>query len=53
MSRKESKFCAINFINLWIDFFKNKILTTCVMKTRIQKVYKEDKWNGRKCVQGL
>ena len=37
MSRKESKFYAINFIDARIFFLKKKILTPRVMKTHIQK----------------
>ena len=40
MSRKESKFYVINFIDPRMKF-KKKILTTLAMKTRIQISYKE------------
>ena len=40
MSRKESKFYVINFIEPRIIFLKKKILTPRVMKTHIQKLCK-------------
>ena len=33
--------------------FKKKVLTPRVIKMHIQKLCKEDKWKGTKCVQGL
>ena len=43
MSRKESKFYVINFIDSQNTFFKNNILTQCTMKTHIQKSNKDSK----------
>ena len=43
MSRKESKFYVINFIDPRIIFFKKKILTAREMKMHIHISYKEDK----------
>ena len=51
MSRKESKFYVINFIDPHISFFKKKILTPRAMKTHIQVPYKESKSEKRRCVQ--
>ena len=53
MSRKESEFYVIIFINLRIISFKKRILAPRVMRTHIQKSNKEVKWEGRACVQGL
>ena len=53
MSRKESKFYVINFIDPWTIFFLKKVLTPRSMKTHIQTLYKESKSEGRRCVQGL
>ena len=53
MSRKESKFYVINFIDPWTIFFKKKVLTPRSMKTHIQTLYKESKSEGRRFVQGL
>ena len=52
MSKKESKFHVINFIDPWVIFNK-KILTRRAMKTHIQISYKEDKSERRRFVQGL
>ena len=52
MSRKESKFYVISFIDPRIIFLKKK-LTPCAMKTHIQILYKESKLEGRRCVQEL
>ena len=52
MSKKESKFHVINFIDPWVIFNK-KILTRRAMKTQIQISYKEDKSERRRFVQGL
>ena len=51
--QEKSKFYVINIIDHRIDLFKKKILTPHVMKTHIQKLCKEDKWKGRKCVRRL
>ena len=40
MSRKESKFYVINFIEPRIIFLKKKLLTPRAMKTYIQKLCK-------------
>ena len=53
MSRKESKFYVINFIDPRIIFFKKKILTPRAMKTHTQILHNESKSEGRRCVQGL
>ena len=55
MSRKETKFYVINFIDPRIFFLKKKILTLHAMKTHFQMSYKESKSEGRRCVkvQGL
>ena len=53
MSRKESKFYVISFIDPRIIILKKKKLTPRAMKTHIQISYKESKWEGRRCVQGL
>ena len=53
MSKKESKFYVIIFINSQIIFFQKKILTPRAMKTHIQKSNKDVKWEGGRCVQGL
>ena len=51
MSRKESKFYVINFIDPWIIFFflkKKKKLIPRAMKTHIQISDKEGTLEGRK-----
>ena len=53
MSRKESKFYAINFIEPRIVFFKKKVLTPRAMKTHIQISHKKVKSRGAICVQRL
>ena len=53
MSRKESKFYVINFIDpqFYFLFLKKEILTPRAMKTHIQISYKERKLEGRRCMQ--
>ena len=51
MSRKESKFYVIKFIDPQIIFLENKILTPRVMQTHIQESCKEDKWKRRECIK--
>ena len=54
MSRKESKFYVINFIDPWIIIFFKKSLTLRALKTHIQITYNEGNCKeGRICVQGL
>ena len=57
MSRKESKFYGINFIEpriyiyIYIYIYIFKVLASRAMKTYIQISYKESKSEGRRCVQ--
>ena len=53
MSRKESKFCVINFIDPQIIFLKKKILTSRAMEMHIQISYNESKLEGRRCMEEL
>ena len=53
MSRKESRFHVINFIDPRIIFFKKKIFTPRAMKTHIQISYKIGKSEGRRYAPGL
>ena len=51
MSRKENRFYVIYFIYPWIVFWKEDVNTTCNENAYLEP-YKEDKSEGRRCVQG-